>query len=359
MREELAYALGVDPDRPQTNDTERTDFSMTEPPMGSVQRRRARATTPIAVTVAAAIAWACSSGPPPETSGIPGFEPTIKSVPIGATDHFSVIDSNDVIVASRDRSLLGGIFLLLDDAQLPYRRYFQTLPPRTAVGLIIQPADSAAMDSVIRNSRAPVIVWERVNLPRDNSGNPLPIARFLVASVRNKAARAWVMGTDTAAGPRPLQDWIVAGVTQLVTGFPSTRNRNSQLASQLNDLIPVDSLVRMIIAESAVPSGVAGDAGLGGFEQGRVDSRGRPIQAPPPRKLPPESVAALEAASLIEFMWAREGRGIIKQLVDRTRRGEPLSAVIAQAVSLPHDVAGLEAAWKASLTPPKQPEKKK
>jgi hypothetical protein len=33
-------------------------------------------------------------------------------------------------------------------------------------------------------------------------------------------------------------------------------------------------------------------------------------------------------------MWAREGRGIIKQLVDRTRRGEPLTAVIANAVSL-------------------------
>jgi len=309
--------------------------------------------------LAAALAWACSSGPPPETSGIPGFEPTITSVPISANDHFSVIDSNDVVVASRDRSLLGGIFLLLDDAQLPYRRYFQTLPPRTAVGLIIQPADSAAMDSVIRNSRAPVQVWEHVNIPRDREGNPLPIARYLVSSVRNKVARAWVLGTDTTAGPHPLQDWIVAGATQLVTGFPSSGVRNSQLAAQLGDLIPIDSLTRMPISESAIPSGVSGDGGFGGTERGRVDSRGRPIQAPPARKLPPESIAALESASLIEFMWAREGRGIVKQLVDRTRRGEPLTAVIANAVSLPHDVPGLEAAWKASLTPPKAPEKKK
>jgi hypothetical protein len=300
---------------------------------------------------------ACSSGPAPESSGIPGFEPTMKTVAIGANDHFSVLDSNDVIVASRDRSLLGGIFLLLDDAQLPYRRYFQALPPRTAVGLIVQPADSVAMDSVIRNSKAPVVVWEHVMIPRDREGNPLPIARFLVASVRSRVARAWVLGTDTAAGPGPLQDWIVAGVTQLVTGFPSSRTRNAQLASQLGDLIPIDSLVHMPIPEVSVPSGVASDGTFGGGDQ-RVDSRGRPVQGTPPRKQPRETIAALESASLIEFMWAREGRGIIKQLVDRTRRGEPLTAVIANAVSLPHDVAGLEAAWKASLTPPKPAPKK-
>ncbi len=314
----------------------------------------------LAASIVVATTWACSSGPPPETSGIPGFEPTIASVPIGANDHFSVIDSNDVIIASRDRSLLGGMFLLLDDAQLPYRRYFQTLPPRTAVGLIIQPADSAAMDSVIRASRAPVAVWEHVTIPRDKEGNPLPIARFLVASVRNKVARAWVLGTDTAAGPRPLPDWVIAGVTQLVTGYPAASSRNAQLASQLNDLLPIDSLTRTSITEAAIPSGVSGDVGLGGMQPGgrRVDSRGRPIQATAPRRLPAESIAALEAASLIEFMWAREGRGIVKQLVDRSRRGEPLAAVIAQAVSLPHDVAGLEAAWKSSLTPPKQDKKK-
>jgi hypothetical protein len=331
---------------------------MTGTPVGAVRQPQGRVATLLVLTLVAGLGWACSSGPQPETSGIPGFEPTIKSVPIGTNDHFSVIDSNDVVVASRDRSLLGGIYLLLDDAQLAYRRYSQTLPPRTAVGLIVQPADSAAMDSLIRNSRAPVIVWERVVIPRDNDGNPLPIARFLVATVRNKVVRRWVLGIDTAAGPRPLPDWIASGVTQLVTGFPSSRARNTQLASQLGDLIPIDSLMRTTIPEASIPAGMTGDVGLGGMQQGRIDSRGRPVQAPPPRKLPPELVAALESASLIEFMWAREGRGIVRQLIDRARRGEPLTAVIAQAVSLPHDVAGLEAAWKASLTPPKPPPKK-
>ena len=333
---------------------------MTEPLLDAERSNTTRVMTVLAIALVAVAAWACSSGPPPETSGIPGFEPTISSVPIaGTNDHFSVIDSNDVVIASRDRSLLGGIYLLLDDAQLPYRRYFQTLPPRTAVALIVQPADSAAMDSVIRNSKARVTVWEHVNIPRDNQGNPLPIARFLVASVRNKVARAWVLGTDTAAGPQPLPDWIVAGVTQLVTGYPSATSRNAQLASQLGDLIPIDTLVRMPIAESAIPSGVSNDIGLGGMEAGgrRVDSRGRPIRTAPARKLPRESVAALQAGSLIEFMWAREGRGIVKQLVDRARRGESLSAVIGPAVSLPHDVAALEAAWRASLTPPKPTKK--
>ena len=336
-----------------------TNFSMMSFPMGSARRRKACITTVLAVVLTAGTSWACSSGPPPETSGIPGFEPTITSVPIGTNDHFSMLDSNDVVVASRDRSFIGGIFLLLDDAQLTYRRYFQSLPPRTAVGLIIQPADSAAMDSVIRHSRAPVVVWEHVNIPRDNSGNPLPIARFLVGSVRNKVARAWVMRSDTTPGLGPLPDWMIAGVTQMITGFPPTRSRNAQLASQLADLIPIDSLIHMPIAESSIPAGVTGDGGFGGPPQGRVDDRGRPIQTPTPRKLPRESIAALQSASLIEFMWAREGRGIIRQLANRARRGEPLGPAIMQAVSLPHDVPGLEAAWKASLTPPKAPEKKK
>src|SRR5215218_8728742 len=206
--------------------------------MDAVQRPIVRLTSLASATFLLALALACSSGPPPETTGIPGFEPTVKVVPIGANDHFSVLDSSDIVVASRDRSLLGGIFLLLDDAQLPYRRYFQTLPPRTAVGLIVQPADSAAMDSVVRTSGAKVIVWEHVNIPRDREGNPLPIARLLVSSVRNRVARQWVLSADTTAGARPLPDWIVAGATQLVTGYPSSRNRNAQLASQLGDLVP-------------------------------------------------------------------------------------------------------------------------
>ncbi len=311
---------------------------------------RTRRTLTPAVCAAIAITAACSSGPQPETSGIPGFEPTIQTHQLTPNDRFFAIDSNNVVVISRDPSLLGGIFLLLDDAQLPYRRYLQTLPPRTTVALVVEPGDSAKMDSLVRASQAPVTVYERVEVPRDNSGNPVPIARFLVSSVRNKVARTWVLGTDSAAA-RALPDWVVAGVTQMITGFPNSSARNSQLSSQLADLIPLDSLTRMRIPEAAVPTGVSSASAIG--NQRRTDARGRRI-TDTPRRLPPQMLAALQSASILEFMWAREGRGIIKQLVDRTRRGEPLSAVIAQAVSLPRDVAGLEAAWKASITPAKR-----
>ena len=336
---------------------------MNELSAGTVRRlnRRDGHRSAMAILIAAlalGTGLACASGPDPESSGIPGFEPTVKTVPIGPNDRIFVIDSSDVVVASRDRSLLGGIFLLLDDGQLAYRRYSQKLPPRTAVGLLIQPADSLPIDSILRASRAPVVVYEHVTIPRDNQGNPLPIARFLVSSVRNKVARAWIVATDTAAIPRPIPDWILAGATQLVTGFPSSTARNAQLRSQLADLFPLDSLTRTSIPESAIPAGVAGDGAMGGTTQGRVDSRGRPVTSAPPRRLPPQAVAALQSASVIEFMWAREGRGIVKQLIDRTRRGEPLSAILAQAVSLPRDVAALDSAWKASLTPPKPPAKK-
>ncbi len=127
---------------------------MTQPAKTAVPDHRHRATILLALALSATLAWACHQGPPPETSGIPGFEPTIQSVPIGPNEHFSVIDSNEVIVASRDRSLIGGIFLLIDDAQLPYRRYFQKLPPRTAVAMLLQPGDSVAMDSVIRGEQS-------------------------------------------------------------------------------------------------------------------------------------------------------------------------------------------------------------
>jgi len=330
---------------------------MTQPAKNAAPYDSPRATILLALALSATLAWACHQGPPPETSGIPGFEPTIQSVPIGKDEHFSVIDSNEVVVASRDRSLIGGIFLLIDDAQLPYRRYFQKLPPRTAVAMLLQPGDSIAMDSVIRASKAPIVVYEHVTVPRDAAGNPLPIARFLVVSVRNKVARKWVLAEDTAGGP-PIPDWILAGATQLVTGFPSAGARNAQLASQMNDLIPIDTLIKMSINENAIPSGVSGDVGLGGLQ--RRDQRGRPVGLPqtPPKRLPRENVAALEAASLMEFMWAREGRGIVRRIAEVTRRGEPLSVALAQTQSLPHDVAGLEAAWKASLAPPKNTDKK-
>ncbi|MDF2775115.1 MAG: hypothetical protein K0S86_4615 [Geminicoccaceae bacterium] len=300
-----------------------------------------------AVGAAIAITAACSSGPQPETSGIPGFEPTIQTHQLTPNDRFFAIDSNNVVIISRDPSLIGGIFLLLDDAQLPYRRYLQTLPPRTTVALVVEPGDSAKMDSLVRASNAPITIFERVEVPRDNSGNPVPIARFLVSSVRNKVARTWVLGTDSATA-RALPDWVVAGVTQMITGFPTSSARNSQLSSQLADLIPLDSLTRMRIPEAAIPTGVSSASAIG--NQRRTDNRGRPITNTP-RRLPPQMLAALQAASILEFMWAREGRGIIKQLVDRTRRGEPLSAVIAQAVSLPRDVAGLEAGWWTCITP--------
>jgi len=300
------------------------------------------------IMLSLALASSCSSGPDPEPSGIPGFEPTIATHQLTAKDRFFSIDSNDVVVISRDPTLLGGIFLLLDDAQLPYRRYLQTLPPRTTVAVGLEPGDSVALDSLMRAAKAPVTIFEQIEVPRDNRGNTLPIARYLVSAVRNRVARAWLANADTTAA-RTLPDWVVAGVTQLITGFPSGGARNAQLATQLGDIIPLDSLIRMRIPEAAVPIGMGAESAPGSGQ--RTDSRGRPVSTTP-RRLPADMLASLQAASLVEFMWAREGRGIIKQLVERTRRGEPLSAVIAQTVSLPHDVAALEAAWKASLKPP-------
>jgi len=311
-------------------------------------RRGARLFTTGSIVLALALASACSSGPDPEPSGIPGFEPTIKTHQLAQSDRFFSIDSNDVVVISRDPTLLGGIFLLLDDAQLPYRRYLQTLPPRTTVAIGLQPGDSAAMDSLMRAAKSPVTIFERIEIPKDNRGNTLPIARYLVSAVRNRVARGWLANADTTAA-RNLPDWVVAGVTQLITGFPSGGARNAQISTQLGDLIPLDSLTRMRIPETAVPVGMSGEGPPG--SQPRTDARGRPLSTTP-RRLPGEMLASLQAASVVEFMWAREGRGIIKQLVERSRRGEPLSAVIAQAVSLPHDVPGLEAAWRASVTPP-------
>ena len=67
---------------------------MTQPAKNAAPYDSPRATILLALALSATLAWACHQGPPPETSGIPGFEPTIQSVPIGKDEHFSVIDSN-------------------------------------------------------------------------------------------------------------------------------------------------------------------------------------------------------------------------------------------------------------------------
>ena len=71
---------------------------------GRAARERHRVATMMAAGLVLGLTWACASGPDPESSGIPGFEPTVKMVASTPTERFFVIDSNDVVVASRDRT---------------------------------------------------------------------------------------------------------------------------------------------------------------------------------------------------------------------------------------------------------------
>ena len=78
-----------------------------------------------------------------------------------------------------------------------------------------------------------------------------------------------------------------------------------------------------------------------------MNVRGRDVQTGSPGAV---DITAGEVSSI--------SMPIIRRIADVTRHGQSLSAVLAQTQSLPHDIPGLEAAWRASLTPPKNTDKK-
>jgi hypothetical protein len=166
---------------------------------------------------------ACSSGPAPESSGIPGFEPTMKTVAIGANDHFSVLDSNDVIVRRETVrcSAASSCCWTTRNSRIvaTSRRCRQGLPSGSLSSQ--RTARRWTASSKQQGARRRV---EHVIIPRDREGNPLPIARF---SSHRSAARWRAPGCSAptrAAGPGPLQDWIVAGVHAARDRVPELQN---------------------------------------------------------------------------------------------------------------------------------------
>ena len=57
----------------------------------AAQNRSARPTL-VVIGTALALAAGCSSGPQPETSGVPGFEPTIQTHQLTPTDRYFSLD---------------------------------------------------------------------------------------------------------------------------------------------------------------------------------------------------------------------------------------------------------------------------
>ena len=309
-----------------------------------------------ALAIASMTLSACASLAPSR----PGEPPVLGRERLQDGERYFVLDTNDIVVVARERSAIAPVFLALDEAQWAYQRYLQKPPPRTAVVLIADARDSLLLDHATRTARAERTIWTRVETPpreRRRRG-PRPLATPGALAPLFEVVRGWIRESDSESAARPLPDWIVVGLTQLITGRPSAEFRDSQLAAQASELLSLDSLqtarIPMVppeLARAAVdpldPGLIGPPPGGGGIRIERAPGSQKE-ETPPPRVERP-ALTAMQAASVLQFMWAREGRWILKELVQAVRRGAALADVLRSTPALPDNVDQFEVQWRTYI----------
>jgi hypothetical protein len=92
-------------------------------------------------------------------------------------------------------------------------------------------------------------------------------------------------------------------------------------------------------------------AGAGQFDVGdNGDVYETPQRRPVRRDVMPgvSPVFMAQAVSVLAFMHDRDP-GLVARLADALPRGNSVESVLASSTTLPHDVAGLDAAWRQWL----------
>ena len=262
---------------------------------------------------------------------------------------------------------------LLDDVAWRYHALFGETPPRIAIRL-----DSAAVagDSTTMWRGVP---FARVALrPRIDSGpaanhpnrsRDIPVddsvrARMLAGPmVAATAAQTWLRArtqdgtrvsdsqpggpvhTSTATGTLPA--WIEAGALRILGGAGAPDRADDELRADPKHVVPLATL--FATRWSAPPN--AAELARAGAEPFDLDAGGpRHEAAPraPQRRDAAPGVSPLfisQSVSVLSFIHDRDPR-LVARLADELTRGGSLPDVLASSSTLPHDVAGLDAAWR-------------
>ena len=268
---------------------------------------------------------------------------------------------------------------VIDDVAWRYRALFGEAPPIVAIRIDTGTAgrDSTttwrgvpfARVTLDRHSQ-PSNTSRRKLSPDDQAAEDSARVRLLTGPIlAATAAESWlgarVVDATRAAGSQPggpvavsgrpaLPAWLEAGTLRILGAAGAPDRAAMELRADEKAIMPLASLFAVKwrkpnatdIARAANPGAFAsvedGDESFDGPSRAR-DTRERRDSVP---GVSPVFLA--QSVSVLAFIHERDA-ALVARLADETSRGVSIESVLASSTTLPHDVAGLDAAWRQWL----------
>ena len=320
----------------------------------------------IALALAAAVLAGCSRFVWKEEPFTPDPAPTSEIVTSPNGDTTFVLRGSSYYLLAEHRPVLWSRDVM-DDVAWRYRELFGDAPPLIAVRI----------DSTTR--RPDSVTWRGVPLaavalyptPRERSGDerrsdrePDPVSARLLARplLAATAAETWVRArvtdpertTDSQPGgpsrssvPVPLPAWVEAGAIRLLASPGAAARSTAEVQGSSKAVLPLATLFAVRWPSRPNAGQITGidrealgdDVVMGGRVEG-------PRQARDGRTLPGVApIFIAQSVSVLAFMRERDP-SFVGRLADALSRGRSVSDVLSTSITLPHDIAGLEAEWQ-------------
>jgi hypothetical protein len=305
---------------------------------------------PLATVVASA---ACSRFVWNEEPFTPDLAPVTEVVASGG-DSTYVLETPSYYLLSGQRSALWNREVL-DDVAWRYRALFGESPRKIAVRI-----DSVASTDTATTFRG--VPLSRVTTHRRAGEAPVGrkidrAQREVQDSVRARLLAGPVLAATTAqawlsarADSNPLPSWIEIGALRILGSGGAPDRAAMELRANEKAIVPLSTLFGI---RSAKPNAadVVRAAGAGQFEVGdNGDVYETPQRRPVRHDVMPgiSPVFMAQSVSVLAFMHDRDP-GLVARLADALPRGNSIESVLASSASLPHEIAGLDAAWRQWL----------
>ena len=263
---------------------------------------------------------------------------------------------------------------VLDDVAWRYRSLFKEDPPVIAVRLDTSAAvgDSTTWRGVPLARVAP---RPRPNAGREKSrsvrdgqamddsvrarlfAGPMLAATVAETWLKARTLEAARSSDSQPGGPLPspvtnatLPAWVEAGALRILGSSGAAVRAAAELKAEPKGIVPLASL--FTVGWQAKPNAMEiVRSGANRFEMDDEDLRQDAVMRGRTRPDTPAGVSRVfiaQSVSVLTFLNDRDP-GFVARLADALPRGNAVGTVLATSTTLPHDVAGLDAAWRQWL----------
>jgi hypothetical protein len=308
----------------------------------------------LASLAALMLSAACSRFVWNEEPFTPDLAPMTEVVASGG-DSTYVLETPSYYLLSEQRAALWNREVV-DDVAWRYRALFAESPPRIAIRIdSVASADTATTFRGVPLSR--VTTHRRAeDAPAGKKKNDRE-RREVQDSLRARLLAGPVLAATTAqawlsarADSNSLPSWIEIGALRILGAGGAPDRAAMELRANEKAIVPLTTLFAVRNAKPNATE-VARVAGAGQFE---VGDNGDVYEGPPRRPvrrgvIPGVSAAFMaQSVSVLAFMHDRDP-GLVARFADALPRGNSIESVLASSATLPHDVAGLDSAWRQWL----------